>query len=304
MAQINLGHVVGPGVPSGGTANQVLKKASSTNYDDAWVDVNSLPAIEVTQGAMAIIATGNTHVAITSGQYVYVRGHGTLSDGLYKASADIAANGTLSSSNLTAVSGGGMNSLKSDIDTLNSKFFTSIPENTDLDNLTEQGFYGCPNSTRAATLINSPTTAAAFTMLVILRSTSTPQQVAFLNATIYTRFQSSSGWQPWRRIRLNTSDEDDIIKKNFIIAKSSSGTITAAASSNVVLYFFGGASGVIGSMPISCTSSSVVMLGTKTGASEITVTRSGATVTIANGNTSYATIVQCLILAGDVTVPG
>ena len=45
MATVNLGHVVGPGVPTGGTAGQVLKKASSTNFDAAWANPGDLPEI-------------------------------------------------------------------------------------------------------------------------------------------------------------------------------------------------------------------------------------------------------------------
>lgn len=45
MATVNLGHVVGQGVPSGGTAGQVLKKASSTNFDAAWASLGDLPEI-------------------------------------------------------------------------------------------------------------------------------------------------------------------------------------------------------------------------------------------------------------------
>jgi hypothetical protein len=73
---------------------------------------------------------GNTHAAISSGQYVYVRQHGSLSEGLYKATTNIAANGTLSGSNLTAVSGGGLNSvystLSDQIGTLNSKITNKV----------------------------------------------------------------------------------------------------------------------------------------------------------------------------------
>lgn len=61
--------------------------------------------------SMAIVANGDVHPAISSGQFVYVREHSTLSEGLYKASSSIAQDATLSTSNLTAVSGGGMNSL-------------------------------------------------------------------------------------------------------------------------------------------------------------------------------------------------
>ena len=45
---------------------------------------------------IAIVATGNTHVAITSGQYVYIQDNSTLAEGLYRATTNIAANGTLS----------------------------------------------------------------------------------------------------------------------------------------------------------------------------------------------------------------
>jgi len=62
---------------------------------------------------LAIVANGNAHAAITSGQYVYVRNHGSLSEGLYTATSNISANGTLSGSNLTADSAGGLNALNS-----------------------------------------------------------------------------------------------------------------------------------------------------------------------------------------------
>ena len=71
---------------------------------------DSLGAIE---DGMAIVANGNTHAAITSGQFVYVRNHSTLTQGLYTATANIAANATLSTSNLTADPSGGLNALNS-----------------------------------------------------------------------------------------------------------------------------------------------------------------------------------------------
>lgn len=79
-------------------------------------------AISNTQDGLAIIADGNTHSAIASGQFVYVKNHSSLADGLYKAAAAIATNGTLSTSNLTADASGGLNAIKADLDTLNSNF--------------------------------------------------------------------------------------------------------------------------------------------------------------------------------------
>ena len=63
--------------------------------------------------AIAIVANGNTHAAISAGQYVYVHNHGTLAEGLYTANSAIAANATLSTSNLTADASGGLNALNS-----------------------------------------------------------------------------------------------------------------------------------------------------------------------------------------------
>lgn len=65
--------------------------------------------------SIAIVSNNNTHVAISAGQYVYVKGHSTLSEGLYTAKSAIAANAALSTSNLEAVSGGGLNALNSNI---------------------------------------------------------------------------------------------------------------------------------------------------------------------------------------------
>ena len=67
------------------------------------------------QGALAIVSVGDSHAAITAGQYVYVKSHETLDTGLYVASANIAQNGALSSSNLTADTAGGLNALNSKI---------------------------------------------------------------------------------------------------------------------------------------------------------------------------------------------
>ena len=80
-------------------------------------------SVNATDGAIAIVSNGNTHPAIPSGNYVYIRGHGSLSEGLYKnsTSGTIGVNATLSTSNVSAISSGGMNEMKSITDTLNGK---------------------------------------------------------------------------------------------------------------------------------------------------------------------------------------
>ena len=107
--RIDLGRVVGidgQGVPTGGTTGQYLQKRSAANHDTTWGTPNA-----ASPESIAIVANGNTHAAIPAGQFVYVRNHSSLSEGLYQATAAIATNATLSTSNLTAVSGGGLNAI-------------------------------------------------------------------------------------------------------------------------------------------------------------------------------------------------
>lgn len=96
--------------------------------------------IDAAESAIAIVSIGDTHVAITSGQYVYVREHGTLAEGLYRATANIAANGTLSGSNVTAVSGGGLNALNSKFANLYTQYSNNWVDSLSV-TLPKQGAY-------------------------------------------------------------------------------------------------------------------------------------------------------------------
>ena len=129
---VNLGHVVGQGVPSGGTAGQILKKNGSTNFDTSWatLDGSMVPvsagdsttvqqSLAAVKSDMGIVEDGNTAThTIAAGQYVIWKG------ALYTASAAIPAGTTLSTSNLTAVSGGGLNALNGN--KMNSTIGTTI----------------------------------------------------------------------------------------------------------------------------------------------------------------------------------
>ena len=117
MPTVDLGLVVGSngqGVPTGGSAGQILAKNSSSNYDTGWVPMSAAAA-----AAFGIVENGNaaSHT-ISKGQYVIWKGV------LYTADAAIASGTTLAASggnkNLTAVSGGGLNALNADIVSLNS----------------------------------------------------------------------------------------------------------------------------------------------------------------------------------------
>jgi hypothetical protein len=72
-------------------------------------------AIANVQNGLAYIV-GNTNTTggtLAVGQFVYVNGHSTISEGLRKVTASISANGSITTSNTDACSEGGLNALNS-----------------------------------------------------------------------------------------------------------------------------------------------------------------------------------------------
>lgn len=104
------------------------------NMQAAQDDIDDLEDMtEDLAESIAIVATGDTHIAVTSGQYVFIRSHETLATGLYRATANIAADGALSASNVSAVSDGGMNDLLSKLNGLNTVEQVTTPVTFDTD---------------------------------------------------------------------------------------------------------------------------------------------------------------------------
>lgn len=151
MAELDLGSVVGPqgqqgiqgqtgpqgpagpGVPSGGTDGQFLLKDGSTNYAAKWgtvtgadLDVSGVDSTKISaaltstnqaianvQNGLAYIVgnTNTTGSTLTVGQFVYVKGHSTIAEGLRVVTASISAGGNITTSNTSECSGGGLNAL-------------------------------------------------------------------------------------------------------------------------------------------------------------------------------------------------
>ena len=118
------------------TSNLNLSKPAYTDPADIAVINENMDkldgAVNGVEDGLAIVANGNTHAAVAAGQFVYVRNHSSLAQGVYKATTAIAANGALSTSNLTADASGGLNALKADIDTLNSNI-VNVNKTTSVD---------------------------------------------------------------------------------------------------------------------------------------------------------------------------
>ena len=154
------------------------------------------------ESGLAVVANGNTHSAITKGQYVYIKNHLSLADGLYTANDNIDTNGALSGK-VTAASGG-LNALKSNVDTLNSKFTAFqmhyLNKSTDdLDNLyntSDSGLYVTGGST-----LNAP---VSYAPLLIIAYNGTCGQTLFSGSYLYYRERKGNPavWSVWRRVQL------------------------------------------------------------------------------------------------------
>ena len=91
--------------------------------------------IAAVQDGMAIISDGDIHPSIPARGFVFVKNHSTLATGLYRVTSETTAIGTnapLSLSNLTLDSTGGLNALKGDLDSLNSKIALQIVPEADV----------------------------------------------------------------------------------------------------------------------------------------------------------------------------
>lgn len=108
--------------------------SDSTKIDAALSSLTSAvnrnaASIDGIEDAIAIVANNDTHAAITSGYFVYVKNHSTLPEGLYKATTNIAANAALSTSNLSADGSGGLNALNDTIATYTKEYRLTLAGN-------------------------------------------------------------------------------------------------------------------------------------------------------------------------------
>lgn len=215
--------LTGEGVPTGGTANQYLRKISGDNYDTEWASpVNNLTtstegglldasqgkvlkdSLDATQGSMAIIAVGDTHNAITAGQYVYVRGHSTLAEGLYTATSNIAANSALTSSNVTAA-GGALNALNSNI---TNQEITLASISNDLNNAVTPGIVMF-NGSQASGVSNVPVSKGGYVLVFKCKDNEVIQEYVTRRTegiqNVFVRIKAGSTWSPWEELALSSN---------------------------------------------------------------------------------------------------
>lgn len=211
------------------TTNFNLKKPAYTDTADI-ADINgNMDKVDVSLNgladAIAIVANNNTHAAITAGQYVYVHGHSSLAEGLYTAKSNIAANSTLSTSNLQADGSGGLNALNNNI---NLDLTIS-----DLDNIPI-------NSQGVVKLIQSISPAGmekTYSYQCIGNKSTTRRSIILFDyvdnkAYINTKF---TAWNGWQEIALSSKAGTITFATNFDYAGTDDYTSAVYKSGDIVV---------------------------------------------------------------------
>ena len=93
-------------------------------------EISTSPEMAATVELMAKLSEGDTHNAISENELVYIYEHNTLSDGLYKATTNIAANDSLTSSNVELVSNGGLNNILTTVDEIKANKIDTVLSTT------------------------------------------------------------------------------------------------------------------------------------------------------------------------------
>lgn len=189
------------------TTNFDLKKPAgdeNMNINDINGNMDDIDtALRKTDEAVAIVAKGNVHGAINSGEYVYVYNHSTLPDGLYKATSAIAANGTLSTSNLSALTKGVANELKSTKVDIDSRVVIDRNRNAslaDCDTITAPGMYRLISSTQ-----NRPSNIPYGVLFHMMSNDYAAQMViSTAGSEMVIRGKTGGSWTAWKKVTLTT----------------------------------------------------------------------------------------------------
>lgn len=189
------------------TPNLDLKKPAgdeNMNINDINGNMDTIDnALRKTDEAVAIVAKGNVHGAISSGEYVYVYNHSTLPDGLYKATSAISENGALSTNNLSALSKGVANDLRSSTVSTDSRVVIDRNRNdslADCNAITTPGMYRLINSTQ-----NKPSNISYGILLHMMSNDYVIQIVVnTAGSEMDIRGKTGSSWNAWKKVTLTT----------------------------------------------------------------------------------------------------
>lgn len=166
--------------------------ATDVAANTAAIASNSQAIAKVQNGLAYIVGnTNTTGGTIAVGQFVYVKGHSTIAEGLRIVTASISANGNITTSNTSVCSEGGLNAL-------NSKLLKNIGNVNDaaFDALTAPGIYygwiimssSCPaHGQWAYIFVSSPATGYCSQAVLSAQTSS----------VIASRYMDNGTWGQW-----------------------------------------------------------------------------------------------------------
>ena len=122
------------------TSAQQAQVRTNIGAGSAAAVASNSEAIANVQNGLAYIVgnTNTTGATLAVGQFVYVKGHSTIAEGLRKVTASISANGNITTSNTSACSEGGLNAVNSKITNMSFGLVDSLPDASNMNN----GFVG------------------------------------------------------------------------------------------------------------------------------------------------------------------
>ena len=189
---------------------QGLKNAAAASASDA-ADSATAAAASAQKGQNALNAIAPQEASSTASQAYEKGDHFFLGGVLYEATADIAQGGTIVTSWTgknceTAVLGAEVTHLERGIFSVLSADAATIPDNTDLDSVTDPGNYKVTTSLSAATMTHGPVSLPYRLLVLETTGTSTITQIAIIAVVgnerqLAIRYKNTSDvWSDWQII--------------------------------------------------------------------------------------------------------
>ena len=247
----------------------------STMYDNAQL-IGKLKA------DIGIVENTNTASHnISKGQYVIWNGS------LYRASSAISSGATLSTANLTAVSGGGLNSLESN----NIEYIDTVdPDLNAAARVTGRPYAGKWTGTSTS---NAPNASNSGLYISFASSENYQTQVTIANSgTAHIRGKINGTWGDWGLVAKSQSLE--------AVTANSSNTYSIQNGSRIILYIFSPVASRMSEFMVYVDSSGNYASSQVTNSTSATLSYSNGVLTISN-TTAGSLGVFCLIFAGGIS---
>lgn len=194
----------------------IIDGQMKTNADGVSANATSLAK---SQSGLAYIVgnTNTTGSTLAADTYVYVKGHSSIAEGLRRVTASISNNGSITTSNTSAVSNGGINSLNSKI--YNMTYAHYVEDANDATD-PSQCYYTDTSS------LNAPTSSWYLIKPLSKSSDYCVQMASTMNSlsgVVFIRTKTSAEWGNWQKLVAESAAPEIVSNANGTAYKFPSG---------------------------------------------------------------------------------